>query len=247
MTCRVLPVAAVLVLASAGCLSDEKKVTTVAPNPFGAAPGKQMTRAMHAPATEAVSLRVAELGRKIVRANPQIKAQTAVTTVGDPQPQIFHSAQNGIWQVVISEGLVRQCKTDGQLAAVLSQELGKLASEQSALARPAPRRPERPPLPYVPVGNDITGPLGGADGTRQMELARYEKGRRQAEQLPPPPPPPESLARAYLVNAGFAAADLEAVAPLLRAADQNAGLEKQMTAPAVSRPDAGGPAPPFSE
>jgi hypothetical protein len=243
MTCRALPVTAALLLASAGCLSDEKKVTTVAPNPFGAPPGKQMTRAMHAPATEAVSLRVAELGRKIVQANPQIKAQAVVTTVGDPEPQIFHRVQDGSWQVFISEGLVRQCKTDGQLAAVLAQEFGKLASEQSALARPALRRPERPPLPYVPVGNDISGPLGGAEGTRQMELARYEKNRRQAEQLPPPPPPPESLARAYLLNAGFAAADLEAVAPLLRAADQNVGLEKQMTAPAVPAGSVGGPVP----
>ena len=50
--------------------------------------------------------------------------------------------------VVITEGLVRQCTSDGQLAAVLCTELGRLVSEREALAPPSVRKPERLPVSF---------------------------------------------------------------------------------------------------
>jgi hypothetical protein len=123
---------------------------------------------------------------------------------------------------------VKQCKNDGELAAVLCQELGKIGSEQAAREKPARSLPERTPLMSPSVGNDIGGRFGSADGTDQMILARYDKERRQAQQ-PAPPPPPASLARTYMQSAGYDPKDLDAVAPLLRKADQNNSLEQLMT------------------
>ena len=225
MTVRVLPVAFTLVLGVSGCLSDEQKLTTVSSNPFGRAGTVQGTKVAHAPATEEVANRVWKLGDKIVAANPQIKLPVHFQTIGDPKPELFHIVQRDGSQVFITQGLVNQCKNDDQLAALLCQELGEIASEQAARSRSARTAEPRPPMMTPQIGNDI----GDASRTDQMILARYEKERRQSESSLPPPVASDKLARGYLQNAGFNPKEFDAAAPLLRAARQNNTWEEQMT------------------
>ncbi len=230
MSARVLPVTISLVLAVSGCVSDEKSLTTVSPSPFGQPVRTQAASMKEAPpATQKVAMRVSDLGRKILAANPRSNQQVAFLTLGVPQLEIFHRVQKDSSAVYITEGLVNRCKTDNELAALLCQELGKMVSEQVAQVKLSRKLPEPPPLISPRVGNDIGGPLGSADRTDQMVLAHMEKERQQAQQALPPPPPPETVARVYLQNAGYEAKDLDAVAPLLRQADQNDSLESLMT------------------
>jgi hypothetical protein len=216
-----------LVTVLAGCFSGDSRHTLVS-NPFGGGAKVASAQVPHDPATEATAVRVASLGQKIVQANPQLGLHPLFTTVGAPQAEIFHRDTG---EIIISEGLVRQCKNDGQLAAVLCLELGKLASEREALAHPAARMPERRPPPNVPIGNDSGGTFGPPDGTRFVELAKIDK-EVHAPNLPNlPAPPPDVLARSLLEKAGFETSNLEEVSSLLRAAEGNTGFQKQFTAP----------------
>jgi hypothetical protein len=221
MTRCLLPVGLALV---AGCVSNPK-TTLLQPTP---ANGQVVQVAQAAPeATQAVAVRAATLGRKIAEANPQMGLQTIVSCLGVPQPTIFHRLAKDSCQIYISEGLVNQCPGEAQLAAVLCMEMGKAASEKAAAAAPpAPRMYIEPP-PACPVGTDSGGPLGSPDLTRLAELGKVDQERHRHE-LPPPPPAADVLARAYLQRAGYAAADLQAVTPLLRAAEKNTEVEKQI-------------------
>ena len=80
----------------------------------------------------------------------------------------------------------------------------------------------------APVGKDYGGAFGPPDGTRAMELAVYERKRRKAAEAAAAPPDVDALARAILQKAGGNPADLDAAAPLLRAADEHMEFEKQM-------------------
>ena len=229
MTVRVLPSTVVLAVALAGCVSDEKKLTTVSSSPFGQPGRTQAASFKQAPqATQKVALRVNEIGQKLLRANPRLNQQAAFLTLGVPQPEIFHQIQRDSSAIYITEGLANECKTDGELAALLAQELAKMAAEQMAKARPARTLADRSPLMSPRVGNDIGGNFGDAGGTEQMILARHEKDRQQAHQ-PPSPPSADLLARSYLQSAGFNPGDLTTVRPLLRKAEQNNSLEQQMS------------------
>jgi hypothetical protein len=168
---------------------------------------------------------VDQLGRKIVAANQQIGMRPLFRTIGAPQPEVFHI---GMTDIVVTEGLVSQCKTDGELAAVLCRELGKMVSEREALAGPQARMPERAPPQEVRIGND-GGAAGTPDLTHLAELGMYERERRRPASAPLPPPEPGTLARTYLTRAGFAETDLQAVTPLLQAAAANATFERQMS------------------
>src|SRR5262249_10944589 len=137
--------------------------------------------AAHAPATEEAAKRVALMGQRLVEANPQMALKPAFTTVGAPHPGLFHvvtgSGPRRADPGVISEGLVKLCQTDAQLAAVLAQELGKMVSEREALVSAAARAPVRPPPLEVRVGNDSGGAFGSPDGTRYIELAKLDPYR----------------------------------------------------------------------
>jgi hypothetical protein len=221
---RLLSVGLALV---AGCAHDPK-TTVIQPGQPGPASGSVVQVGHVSPATEGTAVRVASLGRKIVDANPQVGLKPTFQCIGVAQPAVFHRLGKDACDVWITEGLVNQCQGEGQLAAVLCQELGKAASEKAAL-NPPPARVSIEPPPEVPVGNDVHGSTLSPDMTRFAELAKVDQERRRREQPPPPPPPPEVLARAFLLRAGYAATDLQAVVPLLRAADQNTDIEKQLT------------------
>ncbi len=216
----------VLVLGGAvGCVSGEK-TETVPSNPFGnGAPVEPARNASFAPAPSEISARVDQVGRKILAANPQIGVKPLFATIGSPSPEVFHQ---GTTMVFITMGLVQQCKTEAQLAAILSRELGKMVSEREARTSAGTRDPERLPPVDVPIGQaGMSSFTSGADLTHMAEVGRFENShpRRRG---PLPAPDPMALARIYLEKAGYREADLEFARPLLDAAEKNAGLEKQL-------------------
>jgi hypothetical protein len=222
--------AALGMLAAVGCANFNPPSSPVAFQPQVQGPPPAVT-----PASADAAARVETIGRAILTANPinglaviQTDCRSVqtvrFTTIGAPQAEIFH---RGATDIFITEGLVRQCTTDGQLAAVLCLELGKLVSEREAMTSPAVRQPER--LPPIDTGLNHDNGFGvAADQTRLRELADYDRDRRQRQQALAPPDP-AALARLYLVRAGYHDADLQAVGPLLQQAQGNSGLEKQMT------------------
>jgi hypothetical protein len=209
-----------LVLAT-GCINHGTE--TVPANPFGSlgAPSPTKQNASFAPAAPEVSMRVDCMGRKILADNPQIGLKPFFATIGDPKPEIFHQGTSFVY---VTGGLVGMCKTDGQLAALLSQELGKMVSEREARTPASTREPAGLPPPETNVG-PISG-YAAPDMTHMAEMARYEKKYQRRPNLPPPDP--RSLAQGYLQKAGFAAAELDAVTPLLEAAEKNYSWERQI-------------------
>jgi hypothetical protein len=230
---RGLMVGAVLALAAGGCLPSDQDSLLVPSNQFDdgvkavrTSPTIQVVS--HAPATEEVAQRVLRVAAEVSAANPQLTLQPKYTTIGAPTEELFHKG-DGV--VFVTEGLVRKCKTDAQLAAVLCHELGVMAAERAATVNWAVRRPDRGPPTDVPVGNDAGGAFGPADGVHAMELAKYETSRRAAM---PPAPDAEGLARGYFEKYGGKPADWDAVAPLLKAADEHMTLEKTFAGMAPS-------------
>ena len=212
-----------------GCVSSGEKTATVSTNPFGsAAPVEPVRQVSFAPAPSEISARVDQVGRKILAANPQIGLKPLFATIGSPTPELFHGEQQGTAMVFITMGLVQQCKTEAQLAALLSRELGKMVSEREARTRVETRDPDRLPPVDVPIGQaGMSSFTSGADLTHMAEVGRFENShpRRRG---PLPPPDPMVLARIYLVKAGYPEADLDAARPLFDAAEKNVGLEKQL-------------------
>jgi predicted Zn-dependent protease len=219
-----------LMLAAAGCLTDEKKLATVSTNAFGKVGRTQVASFKQAPpATQESALRVDRVGKQIVNANPRINQKVVFMTLGVPHEEIFHQTQKDVSTIFVTEELVKQCKSDGELAAVLSEELGKMVSEQMVQAKPARNPTPASLLLNSPIGNDIGGTFT-ADRTNDMIAAHFEKEREQSRPiLPSTPPPPERLARTYLSRAGFDPKMLETVKPLLRKADKQSSVELSMT------------------
>jgi hypothetical protein len=216
-----------LLVAVGGCTEQEK--TSLVP-PRGITSPVQQTAAKmpHAPATEAAALRVAAVGHKVLEANPSLGVRPQFVCIGTRDPVLFHHLQRDSCEVYISEGLLLQCRDDAELTAVLCSELGRVVAEKASLVNTTLTRTERRPPPAFPVGRDETGPFGAPDGTHLYELAKIDQEREQAA-LPKAPPAPGALARTFLEHAGYPAAELQAVEPLLRAAEQNTAFDRVVT------------------
>lgn len=216
-----------LLIAVVGCLPlqlfDEPKTATVSSNPFGLQAHDRSAKVNYQPADEAMATRVDAVARKLLADNPQIGLRaTLFATIGNaPQPEIFHT---GPHMVYVTDGLVRRCASDAELAAALAVELSKIVAEREAGASPDMRSPDRLPPIQVPVGN--AGQITNPDLVHEVELAKFEKERPRTRR-PLPRPDPQQLARGYLEKAGFQSADLDAAQPLLRAAQNNITLERQ--------------------
>jgi hypothetical protein len=221
----------------AGCQTDEAPTRLVNPSPFAQPAGpRERTSATYTQASIDVATRVDAVGRKLLAANPQVGFRPLFTAGIEPQPEVFHK---GTSEIVVTDGLVKQCKTDGELAAVLATELGKMVAEQEALTGgPVDVSRRRTPAPELRIG---TGISGSEDTMYLIERNKFDGKDRTA--VPPPslPPDPQVLARTYLKHAGFADASLEAVEPLLKDAEKNSTREIQMkSAPATNWTKAGG-------
>jgi hypothetical protein len=226
-----IAVGAGLVLAS-GCesfptlanlpgFSKEEPTAQVASHPFNndVARTTQITKVSFAPANQDVALRVDRVGQELA-VNSRSGLRPVFGTIGTPTPEIFHV---GTQAVYVTEGLVKLCPTDRELTAVLASELGKMISEREAGAGRQCRDPEVAPPVDLPIGGH--GYLGDADPSRMIEMAKFEQ--RHPRQRTLTRPDPNAVARSLLEQAGHQASDLQAVQPILQAAERNFALEQQ--------------------
>ena len=242
---RLAPMAFVPLLGLAGCLTlgtereSLPRVNSAPPTPM-----QPERRVSSTPAMKASSERVVQVGQRLILANPQLGLRPLFITVGVPQPEVFHKGGTlrGC-QVVVSEGIVRQCPSDAELAAVLALELGKIIAEREALASPASRQANDRPLAGESIGGDSGGTFGSSDGTRMMELAQYEKRRRERASKSAAPEP-NALAAKLLAKAGYEPATLEHVRPLLRQAENQFAMEKSIGLTDLPPPPPGTPPTP---
>jgi hypothetical protein len=185
-------------------------------SPANAKPVKTPKTPAVTPASQEVAKRVDDLVRLIIDRNTFTGLDPVVMCIGVPESVLFH---RGPAELFVSEGLVKQCKTDADLAAVLCSELGQMQAELRA-ARGVGRENGTIPELGLPGG----GP--GPDPVRQAELATREK--RRPGQGGVPPDDPAKLARELLRCAGFDPADLDRVQPLLKQSERGDVLRKQM-------------------
>ena len=231
---RLSSLALMPILGLAGCFgmqTERESLPLVHSAPSAVSPTMQPERRISsAPAMKASSERVLQVGQRLILANPQIGLRPLFVTVGVTHPEIFHKGGSlGGCQVVVSEGIVSQCPSDAELAAILAKELEKIVAERESLASPSARLAgDRPPLSES-IGSDSGGTFGSSDGTRMMELAHYEKRSRERA-AKPATIQPDTLARKYLAKAGYEPASLDQVKPLLRRADQHFEMEKTVGA-----------------
>jgi hypothetical protein len=188
-----------------------------------AQPPVSTTGAKPAAASPEAGLTVEKVGHQLLAGNKQLGIKPAFKTLGGADPEIGHSDTSVVY---ITESLVRQCKSENQLAAVLSLELAKMISERETLINPALRNPPKRLPIEVPMGN--AGQFSGMTQLHDAELAKLDADRRS-----PPKrvvaPDPLVLARKYLEAAGFDSKELGSSAPLVQAAEKNYTAQQQVT------------------
>jgi hypothetical protein len=215
-----------VMLVIGGCfplqLEGDRTTALVSGNPFGVeAPAPAPTRANYAPAAHDVSLRVDKIGKEVLEANKQIALRPLFGTIGVDQLEIFHVDSSLIY---VTEGLVKKCPTNSELAAVLAAELGKMVAEREARVTPEVRNPDKLPPIRLPVGNNAQG--RETDFTAVAELGRFEMANPKTPPRSMPRLDPMMLARGYLEKAGYQATDLDSVSQVLDAAEKNIALER---------------------
>jgi hypothetical protein len=183
------------------------------------------------PASLAVAERVDLLGRKLVSQNTFIGIEPLFQTIGDPAPVLFHI---GPERLIISEGLVKQCQSDAELAAVLCAELGKMVAEKRA-AKALGRDVD--PLRDATFGAGPLFPGGTAqDAGQQANLAYHEKQFPRGAARPDPTDATKT-ARELLTGAGYSAAELDRVEPLLKQKSESGEQWKKQMAGSAPAPD----------
>ena len=221
-----------LAVACGGCGADslwpEAPLGAVPDRPFTQAPTGPAPTLKRAPATEAAERRVNDMAQRILAANADLPVRPQILTIGKPEPEVFHQDAVALY---ITEGMANRCTTDAQLAAVLCNELGKMVSTRQALLALKARHGDRSPPSALSIGQDTGGTFGAADATHLAELGKFQEETGRAGAALAPPPDPQLLARTFLKKAGFQPADLDAVTPLLREAQQHNDLETQLTSP----------------
>jgi predicted Zn-dependent protease len=202
--------------------TDESATRQVTSTPYPEmAQTPVITKVNYSPASRDTEIRVEIMRGKLIGENPQLGLFPRLTVIGAIDPEIFHV---GMTQIYLTEGLVKQCQSDAQLAAVLANELGRMVSERESAVRDEIRSPDRLPPIHLPIGGN--GNAQEADPINIIELAKYEKQfPRQPRKLTPPNP--QLIARTVLAKAGFQTTELEAAMPIIQAAQQFSGLENQ--------------------
>jgi hypothetical protein len=177
------------------------------------------------PGSTETASRVYSVGQDVLAKNPQLSLRPLFSAIGSNEETVFHS---GFSHIYISDGLVKKCRTDAELAGVLCLELGKMVSEREVQVAAQSRDDDRDPL-LAPRFSDVAGSSFSADMTQQAELARYQKERpKKRASAPVPPPDPRELAVTFFTKAGYQAEELDRVEPLLRTAERNPKFEKQL-------------------
>jgi hypothetical protein len=210
-----------------GCLpfepfKENNELAQVPSNPYPPPPAPtQRAKINYAPAPQDVAWRVDAVGRKLLDGDAQTGLRPMFATMGVAEPEIFHVDAG---MVYITEGLVRQCRSEGELAAVLASELGKMVAEREAVARRELREPERRVPIALPIGGNGYGMA--ADPTNMIELARFEKERPKTPR-PLARPDPRKIAESLLERGGYQKAELVSADPILQNAERNTAIERQ--------------------
>lgn len=217
---RVRILAAPLLLSAVGCFGADSGNLLVPSNPFPkGVPGHPAPPQVSVPpATQEAATRVGLVGQKVLAANEQLGFRPVFRTIGAPDVAILH---RGTAEVIVTEGLVKKCETDGQLAAVLCAELGRMVSEREAAAAVEARRPRPEPPPRLTLARD------DPDQTYLAEAAPYDRPRNEDNTPPPPPPDPVAVASNLMMQAGYGAADMQAADPLLAEAAKDTVWHRQ--------------------
>lgn len=206
----------------AGCLPtlpDESLTPQVASSPFAPPRLPTPTRVNYAPASQETSLRVLQMKDALVAKSPQLGINPYAIAIASADPEVFHV---GTTHIYITEGLVRQCQTDGLLAAVLANELGKMISAREAAVSDQVRQPDR----LLPIQFNTSGSGRDRDPIGPIELAFHEK-RYPKQHVKLARPNPQLIARDVLERAGYARTDLDAATPILQNAERFQVLQNQ--------------------
>jgi hypothetical protein len=166
-------------------------------------------------AQQATAQRVETLGRQVITQNTFTGIEPVFHFVGVKEPMLFH---RGTEELFISDGLVKKCKTDDDLAAVLCSELGRMMSEKrSGVAVGRDSDPLlRGPGGKLDVGEDVAGAV--ATGT---ESATRPIGKQETD--------PAKLAEELMRGSGFDPAALERIESLLKETERHDKIRKQLT------------------
>src|SRR4051812_40533163 len=141
---RTLPALGLALVLLGGCLpldlfKDGPALDQVPSEPFPApAAATRRAKVNYAPAAQDAAMRVDAAGRKLLAANESLGVQPLFATIGASDPEVFHLDGSMIY---VTEGLVRQCRSDAELSAVLALELGRLVGEREANTRREVRDP----------------------------------------------------------------------------------------------------------
>lgn len=205
----------------AGCVTQEgTKLSLVPGNPFGTPPPAVGSGQLKTPTTDnETAVKVDYVGRKLIAANPHIGLRPYFICVGLATPEIFHLEQKAVY---VTEGLVKKCKTEEELAAVLAHELGRIVAEREILASSDPRSTEQP----------LSDTIAAEAKQPKSELKFFELVKQELTMSPRPQnlprPNPRVLAGGYLEKAGYPRTILAEVQPVLDEADNNCALERQL-------------------
>lgn len=185
-------------------------------------PGEDRPPSREAPL--AAAARLDQVGRQIVAANPFIGDDISFQCIGADEPAIFH---RDAYSVFASDKLVELCKTDGELAAVLSTEIGKIVAER----RNAARMGVSPRIPVVPQLNSNME-AGGipSDQARIAEMAIMEQktSRNNRSEKAQDLSDPQQVARELLQSAGFDPAEIDRAQPILKQLKDDNHVIRQM-------------------
>jgi hypothetical protein len=176
-----------------------------------------------APASAEVTARVAKIGQQLVGANQQYGLRPIFMTAHLPDPEITHQ---GTTLIEVTDSMASMCATDGQLAAVMGVEIGKMIAEREAQQGATRRQRERPQAMNVGIGGGLPGG-GSPDHTELAEIVKLNGDDPRSR--PVEPPNPETIARACLIRAGFAETEVDGVREILKAAEANSALHRRYT------------------
>lgn len=130
-------------------------------------------------ATSGEAVRVAKIGHEILDKNPGLGIKPIFQTTGETELVLTHKSAR---LLIISESVSSKC-TDGELAALLADELGRMVVEQESLSsRVKPTQGNQ-----MPVGGGMDrdgGAFGPADGTMLAEAAMQARRSRGVEAAP---------------------------------------------------------------
>jgi hypothetical protein len=218
---------------AAGCVpadflhldSSSPGAAAVPTSPFttpGGVPIKSISNSAPQAVPETLLL-VDKVGHHLLAANPSIGIKPQFVTITVAEPEVFHQGTSHLY---ITDGMVKMCHTENQLAAVLSMEIARMVAENEVLASPETHNPEKRPPIVVPMGN--AGQFTGIEQLDQVEVATLDCDRRRPSKRFVPPDP-EALARKYLMCAKIDSGELDSIKPLLDQAEQNYVTEAMLT------------------